>query len=207
MLHDRPIRHSWVRLSGPEGLATSGAPAVLVQWVAEGRPLIVTSAGGDDPSDRVRLGLALPDKTRIGALAVRSHMVDVMPPPLLDDILDQAPPAWRPTLEAVIHALPGRCRVYGSFAWQVRTRLNYVRPDQSDLDVTVAVADGDDADQVCSVLARFEGGSGPRLDGELVFASGGAVAWREWEEGAALVLVKRHGGPAIWARPDLEGRA
>jgi len=43
--------------------------------------------------------------------------------------------------------------------------------------------------------------AGPRLDGELVFPDGAAIAWREWvahrEGRAAQVLVKRLRGVAL----------
>lgn len=202
----RPERHHWVHLAGLGGLISAHPPPVLARWVEERRPLVVASAGAEDSPGRVRLGLALPDKTRIGCLADGAAITALQPPPTIAETVDHAPESWRARLAALDAALPGRCRIYGSLAWQIRTGLAYVRPDSSDLDLIVTVADGADADGVCAVLGRFEG-EFPRLDGELDFGPRGAVPWREWAGGAARFLVKRHGAPLLAERTEWEGAA
>jgi phosphoribosyl-dephospho-CoA transferase len=53
---------------------------------------------------------------------------------------------------------------------------------------------------VAQVLLSFDGAA-PRLDGELLFGDGAAVAWREWIEWRAgrarAVLVKRLDGVSL----------
>jgi len=87
-------------------------------------------------------------------------------------------------------------RVHGSYGWQRITGLEYVTA-HSDIDLHLAVFDADIADRVAALLDRFDW-KGPRIDGELLFPSGDAVAWREWlqwRRGAVgRVMVKRlHG--------------
>ena len=90
-----------------------------------------------------------------------------------------APPAWHPTIDAVLalgaeHGLVPR--VFGSLLWQCLTGLAYLS-DGSDLDllwpagVTAAFL-GD--------LAAIEAGAPMRLDGEVALPDGAGVNWREW---------------------------
>mgnify|MGYP003948967173 CR=1 FL=1 len=92
-----------------------------------------------------------------------------------------------------------RARVYGGFGWQALTRLAYVHPD-SDLDLLLPVSAPVHADVVVQVLAEATW-QGPRLDGELLFPDGAAIAWREWRDyrqaRVAQVLVKRLRGVAL----------
>ena len=83
--------------------------------------------------------------------------------------------------------------VYGSYGWQALSGLVHICPT-SDLDIWVAVDDAVQADAVTKRLTAFALGT-PRLDGELMFPDGAAVAWREWSEWRAgrarAVMVKR----------------
>jgi phosphoribosyl-dephospho-CoA transferase len=87
-------------------------------------------------------------------------------------------------------------RVHGSHGWQRLTGLRYLTP-RSDMDLLMPVPDAGSADAVAACLHRFDW-EGPRIDGELLFPGGSAVAWREWLQwrlGAVdRILVKRlHG--------------
>ncbi|PPJ40669.1 malonate decarboxylase holo-[acyl-carrier-protein] synthase, partial [Pseudoxanthomonas sp. KAs_5_3] len=80
-----------------------------------------------------------------------------------------------------------------SYGWQAISGLDHVRPG-SDLDLSVCVDDMAHADAVAGSLQAF-GTERPRLDGELLFGDGAAVAWREWSAWRAgrarAVIVKR----------------
>ncbi len=128
---------------------------------------------------------------------------------------------WRALL-AMLAAADCAPRVYGGYGWQALTRLAYVHA-ASDIDLLLPVDSAAQADAVARVLALQRGSdlafcppsseaggthaspegrrqgltpwNGPRLDGELLFPDGAAIAWREWlahrEGRAAQVLVKR----------------
>jgi len=84
--------------------------------------------------------------------------------------------------------LSAQVRVYGSYGWQHMTGMPYVRAG-SDLDLSVQVSDlptamraldwlaqaGETSDTGHAALHRLP----MRVDGEIVFFNGGALAWRE----------------------------
>ncbi len=181
----RPDRHSFVRADGPlEGEA--GA------WAAAGRWFVVASSrAGDDPGT-VRLGLATPDKRRIGFCLPLGWITDMRPPPTLEEVRDAAP-QWRGRLDDLAQVNGVSLRVYGSLAWQALTGLPYLRAG-SDLDLLVT----DLGDARAAIAAMLAGPNSPRLDGEVLLSDGNAVALREYVSGREEMLVKGHGGP--WLR-------
>ena len=113
-------------------------------------------------------------------------------------------------LAAQLHAHGVDARVHGSHGWQCLTGLRYLTP-QSDLDLLLPVADAEMADAVAEGLERFAW-TGPRLDGELLFPNGAAVAWREWLQwrrgSVDRILVKRlHGVSLEQGERGLQGTA
>lgn len=122
--------------------------------------------------------------------------------------------AWL-ELSAGLDALGVVARVYGSHGWQQLTGLSYLHAG-SDLDLLLALCSPGQADAAAALLAATVADAAtraalPRLDGELVFANGTAVAWREWAgwragRTARLLVRRRHGAAlesgAIWADPS-----
>lgn len=188
-------RHDFVRLR-PDWQDRLLSPlaqserVLIADWVAAGRPLVVARRQPDDAIDTLRLGLALPDKWRIGLHLHLDAISVAASPPLLRDAA--APLAWRPALltltEMFMNAgLPAR--LYGSLAWQTLTGLDYVRPDRSDVDLLFAPPDAVALARLASLLQPLADHHHPRLDGEIVLPGGLAVSWREWLGGGS-VLVK-----------------
>ena len=105
---------------------------------------------------------------------------------------------WRALVAALV-ASDCAARVYGGHGWQALTRLAYVHA-QSDLDLLLPVSSTAHAEEVARTL-ESAAWNGPRLDGELLFPDGAAVAWREWRDHrqgrVAQVLVKRLRGVAL----------
>src|SRR4051794_38178101 len=106
MRPDPLTRHSWVWLAeGWAGcLRTSASTEVIAlaeRWRGLDRPFIVASPGAHDGEDDLRLGLALPDKRRIGLHLSRAAVVRSAPPPSLREVVAQAPAAWRSRLRQV----------------------------------------------------------------------------------------------------------
>ena len=79
------------------------------------------------------------------------------------------------------------------------TGLPYLH-ERSDLDLWLAVDEAEQADAAVAALQRCTP-AGLRLDGELMFTDGSAVAWREWAAWRAgrcrMLLVKRLHGAAL----------
>ena len=198
----------------PEGWATLHvqaspdpvAQAVVQHWHAQGLPLMVGRQAGVPSQNGVTLGLPAPtqwDRRRQAfALPVSQLAYSGRFPRLSDATLRQR---WRRRAQALDFALGellghavGAVQVYGSFGWQCLTGLRYLR-DESDLDLRLAVPDLAAAEAVVRLLADQ---SLPcRIDGELVFPGGQAIAWREMaqllEGRVTQVLAKRIDGIAL----------
>lgn len=206
------------------------AHACLAHWAAHGLPLVITRQPADAVSaGRLALGLPAPSCWDRRRLALRVPLDGVDAPdefPHLADLADlkalkglkarddaervetathvagPLPEPVRALAREVAAALEARhatARVFGSHGWQAITGLDHVRPT-SDLDLWIAVHDVAHADAVARALGGFDAAR-PRLDGELVFGDGAAVAWREWSDWRAgrarAVLVKHIDGVAL----------
>jgi len=175
----------------------------LAHWALHRLPLVVTRQPAHAGADGwIALGLPAPacwGRRRL-ALQVPHAAVDGLgefPRPAdVQDLLP--PPAWD-----VLRELLGRLsqchaavRVFGSYGWQAISGLDHVRAG-SDLDLSIAVEGAVHADAVARALGLFEAPQ-LRLDGELMFGDGAAVAWREWAEWRAgrtrAVMVRRLDG-------------
>lgn len=206
----RVHRQQLLRLSPDGWAALLAAPwdarlrPCLALWAERGLPLVVTRQPAF-ASDAIATGLPAPARWLRRRLAVAvepRHVLFLDEFPAADAVTRQLPRAshgaWRALLAALADA-GCAARVYGGYGWQVLTRLAYVHAD-SDLDLLLPVDSALQADAVVDVLAAFAW-NGPRLDGELLFADGAAIAWREWaawrEGRTAHVLVKRLHGVAL----------
>jgi phosphoribosyl-dephospho-CoA transferase len=102
-----------------------------------------------------------------------------------------APERWRDLLGELLAQADGLAlQVYGSLAMQAITGQRYLTP-RSDIDLLFAPASRAALGAGIELLARY--GAVLPLDGEIVFPSGDAVAWKEWinaERDGARVLVK-----------------
>lgn len=184
------------------------AQACIDHWAAHRLPLVVTrqpppgEATADAP---IALGLPAPlqwERRRL-SLQVPSEALSWFDEfPLATQATAMLPRsarvAWRGLCAALADS-QASARVYGGYGWQQITGLDYVHAG-SDLDLWVRVNDAAQADQVAALLAGLtpETFTGPRLDGELVFPDGTAVAWREWRAWRAgrargLLLKRLHG--------------
>lgn len=185
--------------------------ACLQHWADHGWPLVVTmqSCAQRQPADPVALGLPAPPGWPRRRLSLRVTPAQILwfdECPTLDQALRQLPRRARPPLRALHGALSAhglRARVYGSLGWQQLTGQPYLRPG-SDVDLWLAVDDAAHADIAAGLLQACP--SRLRLDGELHFPNGDAVAWREWAAWRAGqcrgILVKRlHGAHLAHAVP------
>lgn len=175
------------------------ALACLQHWAAHGLPLVVTRQPQPRDTGTIDLGLAAParwGRRRLFLSAPRAQVERVGDFPQARDMEPQLPAAARgawTTLCADLAASGLSPRVFGSHGWQWLTGLDHVHA-RSDIDLLIACPSQEQADQASAILQRAPP-TLPRLDGELVFDGGAAVAWREWAAWragrTATVLVKR----------------
>jgi phosphoribosyl-dephospho-CoA transferase len=210
----RMQRHDlvWPRRGAPVEPAAccSAHGAALAGWIARGLPLVCARqadatlpvSAAPDSAPRVRLGLTLPgtgERRRVSASAAAHDIARSAPPPLLADLLAdllaELPPAQRAPLDRLARratTLGAPPRVYGTLLWQHLSGEACLRPG-SDIDLLFDCTPQTD---VRALLALLQcGADAPRLDGEVRFADGRAVAWRELAQalsgrGPTRVLAK-----------------
>ncbi len=193
------------------------ARACLEHWAAHDLPLVVARQPATQAEDTLYLGLPAPacwGRQRLNVCVLRSELRGGAPLPRAGDIGELLPPSAEAPWRGLCRRLDDMgltARVYGSFGWQHLTGLIYVR-ERSDIDLLLPVDGVATADAAALLLHRAElpcSLQPLRLDGELEFPDGSAVAWREWRkwrsQGAAQILVKRLHGVALesgsaWAR-------
>lgn len=197
----------WARAAGQAGSAE--ASLCLRHWADQGLPVVVTrQACQAVPGDgSMSVGIAAPlqwGRVRVPLLVRQSDIAyfDGFPEAKLACRL--MPREGRAAWQALFQALSSaglRCRVYGSFGWQLLTDLAYLHPG-SDVDLLVFVGGPEEADVAAGLLGQHGRlGLAPRVDGELVFGNGSAVSWREWlswrSGTTASILVKSAHGVAL----------
>lgn len=166
------------------------------RWLAAGRPLV--AARQSDDGARL-LGLSLPlalDRQRLSIRVEAAAIARCRPPLTVADCLSRLPAEQA----APLRELAGRAQacaaplgVYGSLAWEALSGEAY-RHAASDIDLICDVAN---PAQLAAMLAALQSAAERlpcRLDGEIRFPDGRAVAWRELvahlANPAAPVLVK-----------------
>jgi phosphoribosyl-dephospho-CoA transferase len=196
-------RHDLVWLSGDGWQAARGRALpeqldAIDRWQREDWPAIARRHDAGVAAGTVCLGMALaPDpadgrKRRIALQVPASAVARSTPPLPLGQALAAAPERWQAGL-AALDAQSSRLRAYGSLALQAITRQAYLTAS-SDIDLLFYPTT---VTELRSGLALLEQHAAALpLDGEIVFPSGPAVAWKEWlaaERQQARVLVKELG--------------
>lgn len=193
---DDVLRRSW----------DSQALDCLAHWAAHRLPLVVTRQSIDTATaESISLGLSAParwDRRRLALQVPRTAVLLFDEFPRLAEVRRLLPQPARRAVRDLLGALDAcgaTARVFGSYGWEAISGLDHARPE-SDLDLSIAVEGTAHADAVARVLQSF-GSARPRLDGELLFGDGAAVAWREWTQWRAgrtqAVMVKRLDGASL----------
>lgn len=154
-------------------------------WVQQGLPLVVArqcSALRID-AHQILLGFTLPSapaRTRVSLRADRAAIVRHSRPLSLSDAMQHAPQTWQPGMNlllALFESTGTVARVYGSLSSQAFTGWHYLDA-ASDLDLLLECGDAGKLAELLAGLQNFPLPV-PRVDGEILAASGWAVAWRE----------------------------
>jgi phosphoribosyl-dephospho-CoA transferase len=199
-------RHDLVWLSdhGWQAALNSAAPHcryAIKLWQQAEWPAIVRRADTGTLDDEVCLGIALPpdpadgSKKRIPLRAPVSDITKTTSPLCIDAAIAAAPAAWRAGLAALQQQAQKRdlsLRIYGSLALQTLTKQRYITA-ASDIDLLLIPATSGQLFAGLDLLASHA--AVLPLDGEIVFPSGQAVAWKEWRNATSAssdmrVLVK-----------------
>ena len=166
-------------------------------WIDQGSPLVAARQSGDDQC--VLLGLSLPlkhDRKRL-TIKVEASAISAVRPPLgiRQCLTGQAEPVADVllALDEQITLSGARLGVFGSLAWEAVSGEAYRHAD-SDIDVICDVSDLGQLVAALAALAQARKRLPCRLDGELRFPDGHAVAWLELSEAGRRaekkVLVK-----------------
>lgn len=196
-------RHDLVYLDRDAAFETSCAATgdslwqAARDWIAAGRPLVAARqpAGGG----LLQLGLSLPLKQQRKRLTIhvdRRAVARIDAPLTIARCCSRLPVAEADVLRRLAEraaACSARLGVFGSLAWEALSGEDYRHAD-SDIDLICDVETLPQFDAVLAALQQAADQLSCRLDGEIRFPDGNAVAWREvaaqLKNPAALVLVK-----------------
>lgn len=122
----------------------------------------------------------------------------------LEDVASALPARWQAPFARLQQSGANLgLRVFGSLALQVLTGQIYLRAS-SDIDLLFRPRSAAELDEGTALLAGHL--AELPLDGEIVFPSGQAVAWKEWFSArgqSGRVLVKSHSGVTLRACTEL----
>lgn len=165
--------------------AAIGQRDLARDWVHRAFPLVVARQSGNlmQEAGQIMLGFTLPSapmRTRVLLRADRNAIIRHSRPLPLSEALQHAPSAWRAGLGS-LHTLFERtgteARVYGSLSSEIFTGMRYL-DEASDLDLLLECGATTKLRELLAGLEDFSPQM-PRIDGEVLSASGWAVAWRE----------------------------
>lgn len=159
----------------------------LHRWQQEEWPAVVRRRDTDAKEDEVCVGFALapetgpnPRKPRISARIHVQHILEHQPSLALSTVMPFVAARWQQELKSFNNqgsAAGIRWRVYGSLVFEFLTGQQYVN-EQSDIDILFRPSSQEHLVQGLALLRQFQ--TQLPLDGEIIFPSGQAVAWKEW---------------------------
>jgi phosphoribosyl-dephospho-CoA transferase len=168
---------------------------ILAHWRGHGLPLVVCRQRDDAEGDEICVGLPAPSQWSRRRLALRVRLDQIKVSGVFPTLMQVARAnRWGKAaldLALALSAHGADARVYGSHGWQFLTGLTYLHAE-SDIDLSLKVIDFEAACQLVRQLTVAQ--LRRRIDGEIVFASGEAIAWRELQKlmagQTARVMVK-----------------
>lgn len=156
------------------------AQHILAHWRSTSLPLVVCRQRVEVAPDQICLGLPAPQHWSRRRLALTARLDQVLAFGVFPTLFQVAHAChWGQAaldLDLALSNWGVTAHVYGSHGWQLLTNMPYLH-EGSDLDLSLAVPDFQTACRVQALMAEVE--LERRLDGEIVFPGGQAVAWRE----------------------------
>lgn len=162
----------------------------LTRWAENDWPAIIRRSESALSPNILCLGLAAPPdphtgmKTRIPFLVSTEHIVRHDVPLAIISAEKALPAAWQNDFAELAEKVTDsglEFRVYGSAAMQAITGLSYLTP-ASDIDLLFYPQTKGQLLAGVALLTSYA--TKLPLDGEIVFPSGRAVAWKEWVQAA-----------------------
>lgn len=171
-------KRAWAQIE--DRLWDAEAQTILAYWRTQRLPLVVCRQRVETLADQVCLGLPAPQQWSRRRLALSVNLSAIIGCGVFPSLLQVAQANhWRQgvlELSEELVAQGVQAQVYGSHGWQLLTGLPYLH-SASDLDLSLNVIDFEDASQVTQLLEATP--LPMRIDGEIVFSGGQAIAWRE----------------------------
>lgn len=164
------------------GAGSKELVAAVSAWIAVGHPLVVCRQWND--SEQVQLALTLPTsqgRQRVAARFKHEDLIRVSPAVEIRHCLaglDTHAAQVLSELNSLLQKCGASVGVFGSLAWESITGESY-RHAASDVDLICDVASHLQLDACLNALEEAASKLAFRLDGELRFPNGEAVAWRE----------------------------
>lgn len=195
---------AWLTEEGWEAVRLHALPAhfrAINQWCEAGWPATVRRQDADTFPDQICLGITSPrsladePRVRINLRCLKRHVERTSRPLDLHAVDEAVSGQWKAgwqAFKAVVAVEQLNIRVYGSLAMQVLTGQAYLT-EQSDIDLLFIPSSLTQLKAGTDMLARHQ--ESLPLDGEVLFPSGRAVAWKEWRQaslpgGHGRVLAK-----------------
>lgn len=160
----------------------------LQRWAENDWPLVVRRNDVGYEVETIAVGLALPPAAHGGKkirIPLSVHPTDIARhevPLSFAGATSALPAVWQPGFTALSHDVTSaqlEFRLYGSLALQAMTGLPYLTAT-SDIDVLFYPSTHAQLQHGLQLLTQYA--QSLPLDGEIVFPSGHAVAWKEWAE-------------------------
>jgi phosphoribosyl-dephospho-CoA transferase len=188
-------RHDLVWLMPLEGkIPERDEDALIYDWIRKERPFVVRRRE-DSNQDHIPLGfqrLNSHHKQKISLSVTQDKITKKSQPLQLSEILNILPSSVLDGIEKLLlwaHRIDLQPQIYGSFSWQALTGEPYVT-ENSDLDLLWHIKRPDHIPALLDYLSLAQRKIPLRIDGEIIFPSHQAVAWRELQMSTQNVLVK-----------------
>jgi len=168
----------WARIGAHDWDAQ--AQTIFSHWRTHQLPLVVCRQRAETQPNHVCMGLPSPQqwsRRRVALTVCLDHLTAHAGFPTLGQVVQTN--HWDSAvieLSDAIEKLGAKAHVYGSHGWQWLTGLTYLH-EASDLDLSLSVNSWEMASHLVHCLANTA--IHCRVDGEIVFPQGQAIAWRE----------------------------